>query len=120
MLEKVSPCENSGENGILLSDISGKHFMAILWCLIASFANAKGFFYWSSTKSRGGGKLKRLRFFCYTLPLLQLYFFSIEEDLTKDKEQSPMTITKESSLQPQKKFCHIFVPIVMLLMIKYD
>ena len=44
MLEKVSPCKNSGENGILLSDISGKHFMAILWCLIASFANAKGFF----------------------------------------------------------------------------
>ena len=66
------------------------------------------------------GETEKAKVFCYTLPLLQLSFFSIEEDLTKDKEQSPMTITKESSLQPQKKFCHIFVPIVMLLMIKYD
>ena len=79
MLEKVSPCENSGENGILLSDISGKHFMAILWCLIASFANAKGFFYWSSTKSRGGGKLKRLRFFATLYRSYNYTFFPLKK-----------------------------------------
>ena len=80
----------------------------------------RGFFTGLPPRVEEGGKLKRLRFFATLYRSPTIILFSIEEDLTKDKEQSPMTITKESSLQPQKKFCHIFVPIVMLLMIKYD